>query len=83
MLMLVGAEVHILWCTAVYTQVLEEVLHIQYMNMYINVYTRENIYQYSVCTHPVVCLWYCHTDAHVEINEQIESLVFYLFFTVC
>ena len=43
--MLVGAEVHILWCTAVYTQVLEEVLHIQYMNMYINVYTRENIYQ--------------------------------------
>ena len=78
--MLVGAEVHILWCTAVYTQVLEEVLHTVHIYQNVCVYTRKYIPILRV--HPVVCLWYCHTDAHVEINEQIESLVFYLFFTV-
>jgi len=65
----------------VYTQVLEKVLHTVNVCS-ISMCIHEKIYTNTPCVHPVVCLWYCHTDAHVEINEQIESLVFYLFFTV-
>ena len=61
----------------VYTQVLEKVLH------------TVHVCSISMCIHEKIYTKYAsgivirHTDAHVEINEQIESLVFYLFFTVC